>query len=226
MSAAHAHDNRGHDNVVPITAAANSAIDDWNPGHNLPDDVIVETAAAQWSAEIQLLGALMYLPVAEVQAILEYVHDDDIYRPQIRHAIEIIRALAGAGHKPEPTLIVRTAQKQPPAAEAFPGMAREWNLGGQGSRYHSLVLLIANAYTNEIGNGTTAWFHAGEVLDDSYRRAFLEHGIRMQQMAEAMVDVEDLTDYATGYFRGNLRDIWTRRNQLIKHRHTTKETNQ
>lgn len=223
MSAAHARDNRGHNNVVPITAAANSTIDDWNPGQNLPDDVVVETAAAQWSAEIQLLGALMYLPVTEVQAILGYVHDGDIYRPQIRHAIEIIRALAAAGQKPEPTLIVRTAQKQPPAADTLPGIGREWKITGQGSRYHSFVLLIANAYTNEIGNGTTAWYHAAEVLDDSYRRAFLEHGIRMQQMAEAMADVEDLTDYATGYFRGNLRDIWTRRNQLLKHRQPPKE---
>lgn len=221
MSAAAAHNN-----VVPITAAATSAIDNWNPGQDLPDEVLVETAAEQWSGEIQLLGTLMYLPVAEVRAILEYVRDNDIYRPQIRHAIEIIRALVAAGQKPEPTIIVRTAQKQPPANHAFPGMTREWNLGGQGSRYHSFVLLIANAYTNEIGNGTTAWFHAAEVLDDSYRRAFLEHGIRMQQMAEAMADVEDLTDYATGYFRGNLRDIWTRRNQLIKHRQTSKETNQ
>ncbi|MGL5442546.1 MAG: hypothetical protein ACRDDJ_08765, partial [[Mycobacterium] stephanolepidis] len=123
-------------------------------------------------------------------------------------------------------MIAAAAKKQGPAGESFPGMPREWTVGGQGSRYHRLTLHVANAYTNVVGYGTTAWFHAGEVLDDSYRRAFLEHGIRMQQMAEAMADVEDLTDYATGYFRGNLRDIWTRRNQLIKHRQTTKENTQ
>lgn len=222
MSAAAARDHR-RDNVVPINAAAATNVDDYLDAQTLSDDVIAETVAEKWSGEIQLLGALMYLPVAEVQAILEYVHDDDIWRPQIRHAIEIIRALATSGTKPEPTLIVRAAQKQAPADHDFPGMTREWAMAGQGSRYHSFVVLIANAYTNEVGSGTTAWFHAGEVLDDSYRRAFLEHGIRMQHMAEAMADIEDLTDYATDYFRGDLRDIWTRRNQLIKHRQTSRE---
>lgn len=226
MSAAAARDHRGHDNVVPINAAAAAGIDDHLDAHNLSDEVTAETAAERWNGEIQLLGALMYLPVAEVQAILEYVHDDDIWRPQIRHAIEIIRALATSGTKPEPTLIIRAAQTQAPADHDFPGMTRQWEVAGQGSRYHSFVVLIANAYTNEVGSGTTAWFHAGEVLDDSYRRAFLEHGIRMQHMAEAMADVEDLTDYATDYFRGNLRDIWTRRNQFIKHRQTSKENTQ
>lgn len=223
MTAAHAHDN-----VVPITAAtaASPTVDDWNPDAPLPDDVAGEIVANRWNSETQLLGALLWLPAAEVQEILTYVHDNDIWSPQTRWAIEIVRSVTADGQDPNPTIIARKAEKQPPADYQAPYETRGWKIGGQGSRYHQLTLHIANAYTNVVGYGTTAWFHAGEVLDDSYRRAFLEHGIRMQQMAEAMADVEDLTDYATGYFRGNLRDIWTRRNQLIKHRQSNKENNQ
>lgn len=208
MSAA-ARDNRGHDNVVPINAAA---ADEWDPAQLHP-----ETVAARWNTETQLLGALMWLPATEVQAILRYVQDDDFERPTTRWAIELIRALAAAGQDPNPVLIVRAAQKQQPNDETSFEL-RTRKIGGQGGRYHQLTMHVANAYTDVVGYGTTAWHYAAEVLDDSYRRAFRDHGIRMQHMAEAMADVEDLTDYATGYFRGNLRDIWTRRNQLIKHR--------
>jgi hypothetical protein len=208
MTAAHAYthdDDAPVGNVVPIKRAE----DTWDPAERSP-----ETIAQRWDPESQFIGALMWLTVDRARPILELVHDSDIERPLNRWAVELIRALVDAGENPNPVLIARAAIKQAPADYAAPYETREWSAGGQGSRYHQLTLHIAAAYDHVVGYDAGVLSYAREVLDDSYRRAIRFHGIRMQQMAEAMSDREDLTEYVTELMRGDLRDIWMRTNKL------------
>jgi len=192
-------------NVVSIKRAG----DTWDPAEPNP-----QTLARRWDPESQFIGALMWLSADRARPILEVVHDSDIEGPLNRWAVELIRALVGAGENPNPVLIVRAAMKQAPSNHAAPYETREWSVGGQGSRYHQLTLHIAAAYDHVVGYETGVLSYAREVLDDSYRRAIRVHGIRMQQMADAMSDREDLTGYVTELMRGDLRDIWMRTNKL------------
>lgn len=208
MSAAHA---RTHDttatpgNVVPLKRAE----DTWNP-----DEVHPETVAQRFDPETQFVGALLWLTAEQARPILELVQDRDIERPMTRWALELIRALVEAGQDPNPVLVIRAAEKQAPADYAAHYETRDWKPGGQGSRYHQLTLHIATAYDNAAWLSSGVRAYAREVLDDSYRRAIRAHGIRMQQMADAMSDREDLTEYVTELMRGDLRDIWTRTTKL------------
>jgi hypothetical protein len=207
MTAAHApSDVAGPGNVVPIKRAE----DTWDPAELHP-----ETIAHRWDPETQFLGALMWLTADRARPILELVRDSDIEGPLNRWALELIRALIDADQNPNPVLVVRGAVKQAPADYAPAYETCEWSPGDQGaSRYHQLALHIAAAYDHVVGYDAGVLSYAREVLDDSYRRAIRAHGIRMQQMAEAMSDREDLTDYVTQLMRGDLRDIWMRTNKL------------
>jgi hypothetical protein len=206
MTAAHAHDDAAPPgNVVPIKRVE----DTWDPAELHP-----ETIAQRWDPESQFIGALMWLTVDRARPILELVRDSDIARPLNRWSLELIRALVDAGQNPNPVLVVRAAVKQAPADHAAGYQTREWSPGGQGSLYHRLTLHIAAAYDHVVGYDAGVLSYAREILDDSYRRAIRFHGIRMQQMADAMSDREDLTDYVTQLMRGDLRDIWMRTNKL------------
>lgn len=214
MSAAHA---RTHDtiaapgNVVPLKRVEDADTDTWDPAELHP-----ETAAQRFNPETQFVGALLWLTAEQARPILDLVQDRDIERPMTRWALELIRALVEAGQDPNPVLVIRAAEKQAPADYLAHYATRDWKPGGQGSRYHQLTLHIANVYDNAVGLSTGILAYAREVLDDSYRRAIRDHGIRMQQMADAMSDREDLTEYVTELMRGDLRDIWTRTANLDK----------
>jgi hypothetical protein len=205
MSAADAHDVAPASNVVPIKCVEET----WDPAE--PN---AETIAQRWNPESQFIGALMWLTADRARPILELVRDSDIERPLNRWAVELIRSLVDAGENPNPVLVVRAAMKQAPADYAAPYETREWKPGGQGGRYHQLTLHLAAAYDHVVGYDAGVLSYAREVLDDSYRRAIRLHGARMQQMADAMCDREDLTDYVTQLMRGDLRDIWMRTNKL------------
>ena len=206
MTAAHAHsDSAAPGNVVPIKRVE----DAWDPSELHPD-----TVAQRFNPEAQFVGALLWLAADRARPILGLVQDRDIEHPLTRWALELIRTLVDAGQDPNPVLVIRTAEKQPAADYAAYYETREWTPGGQGSRYHQLTLHIADAYDHVIGYDTAVLTYAREVLDDAYRRAIRVHGIRMQQMAEAMSDREDLTEYITELMRGDLRDIWLRTTRL------------
>lgn len=51
-----------------------------------------------------LVGALMYAPAAEVNQVLEFVHDDDLNWP-IAPVLSAVRRLAEAGVRPAPQLV-------------------------------------------------------------------------------------------------------------------------
>jgi hypothetical protein len=188
--------------VVPIKRAE----DTWDPAEPNPG-----TVAQRFDPETQFIGALLWLTADRARPILELVEDRDIEHPLTRWALELIRALVACGQDPNPVLVIRAAQRQAPAGDAAHYLTRD---RGHDSRYHQLTLHVADAYDHAIGYDAGVLSYAREVLDDSYRRAIRAHGIRMQQMADAMSDREDLTEYVTQLMRGDLRDIWTRTTKL------------
>ncbi len=142
------------------------------------DNWRAESVITQRAPEHQLIGALMHLPAPQAKPILELVPDTAIWRPITRWAYELIRSLVDAARDPDPVLVLRAAKTQP-AADALdpkhpvtPG------------RHHELALYLADAYT-QVVDPHGALRYAREVLDDAYRRALHEHGIRIAQMAES-----------------------------------------
>ena len=73
---------------------------------------------------------------------------------------------------------------------------------------HWLALHLADLYTHTVSAAAAA-NHARDVLDEAYRRAVREHGIRMQQMADSGADRADLTTHI-GTARDDLAELWRR----------------
>jgi hypothetical protein len=74
--------------------------------------------------------------------------------------------------------------------------------------HHQLALYLVDAYTQNISSALAASL-ARQVLDDAYRRAFASLGLRMQQLGEADVDRDELTEQF-GLIREELADLWRR----------------
>jgi hypothetical protein len=69
-------------------------------------------------------------------------------------------------------------------------------------------MFLADLYTHTVAPAATAGY-ARDVLDQAYRRAFGEHGIRMQQLAASGADRSELTaQFAT--IRDELAELWRR----------------
>lgn len=161
-----------------------------------------EAVAAQWEPESQLIGALMWLPAARVRPILEIVPDTAIWGPMNRWAYEIIRALVDDGRNPDPVTVLARAKHH--AA----GDALHTDRPPTPGQHHRLALHLADLYTHTVSPaGATSY--ARDVLDEAYRRAFREHGIRMQQLGECGADRADLTEQFA-VVREVLADLWRR----------------
>lgn len=141
------------------------------------DDGRAQTVIRQWAPEHQLIGALMHLPASQARPILQTVPDTAIWSPMSRWAYELIRGLVDAGRDPDPVLVLRAGKAQPAADALRP------NQPVTPGRYHELAVYLANAYT-QVVDPRGARHYAQEVLDDAYRRAVHEYGIRLAQMAK------------------------------------------
>jgi hypothetical protein len=102
----------------------------------------------------------------------------DIEHFRKRHiTCELIRGLVDAGRDPDPVLVLHRASSQSASDALHP------NQPVTPRGHHELAVYLANAYTRVI-DPHSARGYAREVLDDAYRRAVREHGIRMAQLAE------------------------------------------
>lgn len=161
-----------------------------------------ETIATQWEPESQLVGALMWLPAACVRRILELVPDTAIWRPMNRWAYELIRSLVDDARDPDPVTVLARGKTQPAADALQPDQPPT------PERHKRLALHLADLYTNTV-TAAAAASYARDVLDEAYRRAFREQGIRMQQLGETATDRGDLTEQFT-QIRDELAELWRR----------------
>jgi replicative DNA helicase len=131
----------------------------------------------QWAAEHQLIGAMMWLTADQARPILELVPDTAIGQPMRQWVYETIRALVADGRDPNPVVVLAAARQ------------RSWSQSGGADqpptavRHHRLAVYLAAAYTQVLSPSAAAGDYAREVLDEAYRRAFRDNGIRMQQRA-------------------------------------------
>lgn len=165
-------------------------------------------SAYMWQPEDQFIGALMHLKGVAAQELVELVPTTAIEQPIARWAYELITTLVAAGGNPDPTLILTAARRQPPQSETnvldeLTVTTLRPNIIGNLGNY------LANTLTR-VHNPAGAREYAREVLDDAFRRATAAWGARLQQMASAYADREDLTTVITEGMRGELRDLWQR----------------
>jgi replicative DNA helicase len=195
-----------------MTAAHNRALQivpnpDQSPaGRDTPaewnDQPSAETLAAQWEPEYQLVGALLWHTGAQAKPILDAVPDEAIWRPMTRWVYELIRSLVDDGRDPDPVSVLNRAKHQPAAQALQPAASPT------AGEHHRLAVHLSNLYTNTISLHN-APSHARDTLDEAYRRAFREQGIRMQQLGETAGDRAELTEQFS-MMRGQLADLWRR----------------
>jgi hypothetical protein len=75
-------------------------------------------------------------------------------------------------------------------------------------QHHRLAVCLSDLYTNTV-NHHAAPDHARDTLDEAYRRAFREQGIRTQQVSETTSSRAELTEQFV-IIRDQLVDLWQR----------------
>jgi hypothetical protein len=162
----------------------------------------------QWAPEHQLIGAMMWLTADRARPILELVPDTAIWQPMRQWVYETIRALVADGRDPHPVVVLAAARQ------------RSWSQSGGADqpptavRHHRLAVYLAAAYTQVLSPLAAAGDYAREVLDEAYRRAFRDNGIRMQQLAEC-AERELITERFAA-IRDELADLWRRAETAAK----------
>ena len=163
----------------------------------------------QWAPEHQLIGAMMWLTADRARPILELVPDTAIWQPMRQWAYETIRALVADGRDPNPVVVLAAARQ------------RSWSQSGGADqpptavRHHRLGVYLAAAYTQVLSPSAAAGDYAREVLDEAYRRAFRDNGIRMQQLAGCGAERELITERFAA-IRDELADLWRRAEAAAK----------
>lgn len=142
----------------------------------------------------------MWLPAARVRTILELVPDTAFERPRARWACQLIRSLVDAGHDPDPVAVLDLARTQPSAFALRPSQPPNAH------QIKGLAIYLFDAYQHAIAPRECAGRYARDVLDDAYRNAFRDHGLRMQELAECDVERELLTRLFTDT-RDGLADL-------------------
>ena len=185
--------------VVPDPHASSAGVDARTEWSEQPS---AETVAAQWEPEYQLVGALLWHTAAQAKPILAAVPDEAIWRPMTRWIYELVRSLVDDGRDPDPVSVLNRAKHHRAAQALQPGTAPT---PGQ---HHRLAVYLSDLYTNTV-NHHAAPNHARDTLDEAYRRAFREQGIRMQQLGETATSRAELTDQFVD-IRDQLIDLWQR----------------
>ena len=169
---------------------------------------LAESVVLQWQSEHQFIGALLYLTVDEARPLVDLVPDSAIGKPVARWAYELIRRLVDGGDKPDPVSVL-TAGKCHSARNALRPEQQPTD-----QRQRALALYLVDAYTQNISSALASNL-ARQVLDDAYRRAFGNLGIRMHQFSEADIDRHELT-VQFGLIRDELADLWRRADAAAK----------
>jgi replicative DNA helicase len=185
------------------------AADTADPAAERPETWQAQTVLNQWAPEHQLIGALMWLTAEQARPILELVPDAAIWQPMRQWTYEIIRALVADGRDPNPVVVLAAARQ------------RAWSDAASGDQpptpcqHHRLALYLAAAYTQVLSPAAAAGDYAREVLDEAYRRAFRDNGIRMQQLAGCGAERELITEQFAA-IRDELADLWRRAESAAK----------
>lgn len=127
----------------------------------------------------------------------------DIEHFRKRHiTYEIIRCVVDAGRDPDPVTVLAFGRER---------CAREALSAGQApspGQHHRLAVHLCELYTHTV-SAAVADNHARAVLDEAYRRAMGDYGVRLQQLADSGVARTELTDLFTA-MREDLADLWRR----------------
>ena len=194
MTAAH----RAPLHVVPDNDTDRAATEDFE----LSAEPSGETIAARWEPENQLLGALLWMPYTRARTFCDLIPDIAIWRPMNRWVYETIRRVTDARRDPDPVTVLAYGRQHAATQSLDP--TRPPTAG----QHHRLALHLADLYTHTVSAAAAA-NHARDVLDEAYRRAVREHGIRMQQMADSGADRADLTTHISTA-RDDLAELWRR----------------
>jgi replicative DNA helicase len=201
--------------LVPDTGAEDTdwltgqAADSADPTAAQPKSWHAQTVLNQWAPEHQLIGALMWLTAEQARPILELVPDTAIWQPLRQWAYEIIRAVVADGRDPNPVVVLAAARQ------------RSWSHAANADqpptpyRHHRLAVYLAAAYTQVLSPAAAAGDYAREVLDEAYRRAFRDNGIRMQQLGGCGAERELITEQFAA-IRDELADLWRRAETAAK----------
>ena len=151
----------------------------------------------------------MWLTADQARPILELVPDTAIWQPMRQWTYEIIRALVDDGRDPNPVVVLAAARQ------------RSWSQGQHADqpptpyRHHRLAVYLAAAYTQVLSPSAAAGDYAREVLDEAYRRAFRDNGIRMQHLGGCGAERELITEQFAA-IRDELADLWRRTEAAAK----------
>jgi replicative DNA helicase len=204
--------------LVPEPDAAAAADTEWltgdpaaaiDPATEEAESWQAATVLNQWAPEHQLIGALMWLTAEQASPILDLVPDTAIWQPLRQWAYEIIRSLAADGRDPNPVVVLAAARQQ------------RWSLAPNPDQpttpyqHHRLAVYLAAAYTQVISPAAAAGDYAREVLDEAYRRAFRDNGIRMQQLGGCGAERELIADQFAA-IRDELAHLWRRAEAAAK----------
>ncbi len=151
-----------------------------------------------WDPEPQLLGALMYLSAAEAAAIVEWVPDSAIWRPENRWAMKIIRDLVAQNIAPDPVTVLHAARTRGPM-----GVARV-----SARRHHGFAVHLADLYTQTV-NPVLVRQYAREVLENAFARAVAAHGEHLAELARNGSSRRELAERVVA-MRAELADLWRR----------------
>jgi replicative DNA helicase len=155
----------------------------------------------------------MWLSAEQARPLLDLVPDTAIWRPRTRWAYELIRRLVDAGTDPTPVSVLAAGRHQPARDAINP------DTPPTGYRHKQLALYLFDAYAQAVAPAAAIATYAREVLDQAYRRAFSAFGIRMQQLGDAELDRDELTQEFTA-IRDELADLWRRAETAVKHDRT------
>ncbi|MGW4125802.1 hypothetical protein [Nocardia sp. NPDC004711] len=139
-------------------------------------DHLATQALAVVDPENNLVAALLNLDAADASAVLAHVHNEDVQGHMPRVMITLIRELAATGTPPTPQAVAARA-RGPITITPHPSL-------------REVVTYLSFVYTSRLP--LTVWADAHQVVEDSYRRSFAEHGARMEQMADAFAPIDDL----------------------------------
>ncbi|MFL0243647.1 hypothetical protein [Mycobacterium sp. SMC-17] len=173
------------------------------------DDWREHSVIEEWSAEHQLVGALMWLTAAQARRVLELVPDSAIFRPQTRWVYELIRRTVDAGRNPSPVVVLDAGRRYSGSDALKPTQAPS------GAEHRRLALYLFEVYQSAVAPTETVDTYAAMVLEGAYRRAFALCGIRMQQLAEAGAERADLNDQFIE-IRDELADLRRRADKAAK----------
>lgn len=163
--------------------AALRLVPDLEP--SIDDQWLIQTTTTAWEPERHLIGALMYLTASEAQEVLDLVPDNAIGDPAARWAYELIRRVVDAGQHPDPITVLGAGRHHGATQSPRPGTKPSEH------QHHQLALYLVDASADTL-SPTAVANCIRVVLDDAYRRAFDTFGLRMQQLAAAGTDRDDL----------------------------------